>query len=723
MADSTTYADRINQGDSLEDMLREHRDAGAQAWSPIWKKATEMQRFTNGEQWPEADTRRAEEVAKTGGRKPVLMTNDEISPVLQTFAGRQMMQRFERAYMPRHPGAARQGEIMTAVDRAMMQAADAEQVESAAFKDGPGIQGVSCIRWELDDLNERGGGLLLNDLPIWQVMADPSARRANLGDRKWHRFGSWWPQREVKERWPKKWTEVVGFVGAGRPWSGGETGESSRIPWAGMAGNKPLEPYHPKGKALWVEYEEWREVNEFYEVGRPVDETQTYALALAAAMEAEGPDAPDTLTTTEMKSRKEVNEFMDQHVAVFGEEVPKEFIVRKRKVVYKYAYICGDIVLETDDLPTGYWTMQFMTGFRFPQPAKVTWRSLVERLVDPQRWVNVWLSALIRNIQISPKGLLVVEEGVFKNRNEAMAAWSSPGGLIMVGRGKLTGGQKGFEFLSGGTQPYHAMVESLMAFSRDAIPRLAGFNPGALGQLGTDLRRISGEVVRQVQDAAMTANAEPFDNLRLHRREGGRIFLSFLRTFFEVEDIVRIVGEDVAYETVMVPAMQPVMQPVTGPDGQPIMGPDGQPQMQPATDPATGEPQMEPVIDQLTGQPLTKPAVDPATGMPMRRLMVPEKGQWREDNWKEIAVEDVVPSGDQLQVVWKALETSIQILLQPQPDTGLPLFSSEVLTEIIPGLPTQIREKMRQTIKAAKLKAQQAPPQPPPQQPPQEQAA
>lgn len=711
MADALTFASRMEEGDSLEEMLRQHRSDGVKHWEPVWKKATEMQEFANGLQWPAEDRKRADQMAKTGGgsRKAAMLTIDEIGPILQTFAGRQMMQRFERAYMPRHPAAARAAEAMTAADRAYMHAADAEQVESAAFKDGPGVQGISCIRWELDTLEERGGGLLLTDLSIWQVMADPQARKVNLGDRAWHRYGSWWPQGEVKARWPEKWAEVKNSVGAGRPWGDAETGESSRIPWAGMAGNQPLDPssvYYAKGKTLWVEYEEWKEIGEFFEVGKPADGTQTYAQALAAAMETPPPGAPplpDPIVTEEM-TREQVKEFKDQYEATFGEKVPNEFVVRKRRVVYRYAYVIGDNVVETDEAPTGYWTMQFLTGFRFPLANKVTWRSLVERLVDPQRWVNVFLSALVRNIQINPKGVLVVEDGVFKNRNEAMDAWARPGGLIMVGRGKLQTGSKPFEFVSGGNSPYHGMVESLMGFYRDAIPRLAGFNPGALGQLGNDLRRISGEVVRQVQDAAMTANAEPFDALRLHRREGGRIFLSFLRRFFEVEDLVRVVGDDLAYEPVMEPVLEPLIDPTTQ---QPVLGPDGQPQMQP-------------VLDPMTREPLQQQTMDPVTGELARRLVIPPKEDWKPDFWKEITVEDVVPSGDQLQVVWKALETSIQILLQPQPDTGLPLFSSEVLAKIIPGLPAQVREKMLQDIKAAKaqraqqMAAQQAAPQQPP---------
>jgi len=663
VSDTITYVQRANQDESIEEMLRSHRADGIKHWQAIWDKATKLQKFANGDHWTEADKKRVDR----GPSKSPRLSINEIDPILQTFSGRQMMQRFERSYMPRHMASARQGEVMTQVDRAFMQATDAEQVESSAFKDGPGIQGISCIRWELDDLNQRGGGIMLTDAPIWQMMADPQARAVNLSDRAWHRFGSWWGQTTVRERWPEKWQQIVGSMGAAT-WKSEPMGESSRIPWVGMAGNKPLEPYFPRGRCFWVEYEEWRDIVTYWEVVVPVDPSKSYSDTQREMMEAKvAPDAPkpsDPYEARRVYSLAEVQTLKDQHFAKFAEEIPKDKIFKGREAKFKYAYVIGEVVVETGDVPTNYWTFQFFTGTRFPQPNTVEWRSLVERLVDAQKWVDVFLTAQIRNVQITPKGLLFVEEGFFKNRNEALDSWARPGGLIVVGRGKLTSGSPGYKFESGGTQSYASMIGELMSFAREALPRLAGFNPAALGQVGSDIRRISGEVVRQLQDSAMTSNAEMFDNLRNARREGGRIFLAFLRKFFTLEDVVRIVGEENAFD------------------------------------------------DQLdaNGQPI----IDPATGQPARVPVIPPPDTWRPDYWREIAVEDVVPTGDQLQAVWKALETSMPTLMQPQPDTGRPVFSSEDIAEMVPGIPAQRRAKIIQRIQrdVKAMMAQQAPPPP-----------
>lgn len=680
MADSSTFLTRLDDDETTVSMHQRRRAEGARHWTTIWADATRYQKFANGDQWPELSQQEF-----NPNRKAARLVIDEINVIVQTFAGRQIMNRFERAYMPRSPAAARDGEIMTAVDKAYMHACDAEQVESAAFKDGPGIQGVSAVRWELDTYGEVGGGVKITDLPIWQVMADPEARDVNLKDRSWHAYGKWYPQSEVKARWPTGYDKVRGSIG-GTAYNISEAGKSSRIPWTGMEGNQPLQPYYPKGRTLWVEYVEWRELQTLYEVAVPADDTLSYVDALApvappepqldemgAPIDVDAPPPSDPLTTVSLTAA-ELTALRTSHRATFAEDIPSEYIAEHRKLIYKYAYLCGDNELEQGDLPTGYWTIQFLTGFRFPLADKVVWKSLVSRLVDPQRWVNVMLSALIRNIQINPKGTLFVEDGFFKNYDEAMASWSSPGSVVKVNRGAISGGRKGYEWIGGVASPYQHMVESLMQFYRDAIPRLAGFNPGALGQLGSDLRRISGEVVRQVQDAAMTSNAEPFDALRHHRREGGKIFLSFMRAFVEVEDVIRVVGEDTAYETVE----QQVIDPTT----------------------------QRPAVDMMTGEPLMEPVLDPATGEPQKVLVIPPKTAWHHDYWKEISIEDQVPTEDQLQVLWKSLETSFPIMQQPQADTGMPLFTSEIMTEIVPGLPSSIRAKMRLIQRAAKLARQ-----------------
>ena len=660
----------------LQDMLRQHKRLGIDHCKKVWESATTLQQFANGEQWPAEDRKRMDDPT----RKAPRLSINEIGPILQTLSGRQMMQRFDREYLPRNSEWAARAEAMTKVDRALMEACDAEQAESAAFKDGPGVQGVSWLRFYLDSLDaDTPEQLVVRDVPVWGMIWDPNAREINLRDRTFHRLQEAWPAREVRA----KWGDIIyrkAKAAGGQPWAPtDETGKSSRIPWAGQDGNVSLELRDERREnVLWIDYEEWKSAEEAFLVAQPRDPAQPYQDAAAASSRlpppVPGQPPPlDPMQTVELDAQ-ELAEYKKQYKATHGEDFPKEAIARRVKICYYYAYLCGDEILETDKLKVGRFTLTAMTGFRFPGPKTTRFVGLAERLVDAQKWNNVMISALIRNMQISPKGSLLVEEGFFKNRQEALAQWASPGGVITVARGKLSGGPKGYEVVTGGSSAYSQMVESLLQFYREAIPRLAGFNPASLGQLGNDLKRVSGVVVRSVQDAAMTSNAELFDSLRLYRKEAGRIILAFLRNYFEVEDIIRIIGEDAAYQ------QQPVMDPQTG---------------QPATDPQTGQP----VTQQV--------------------LVVPDKDFWAPDAWKGIAVEEVVPAGDALQDLWEGLTQAgaLQILLQPQPDTGAPLFSSEDLVEVMPYLPAPRREKMRQRIQGLIQQAQQKaaqPPEPPP---------
>ena len=649
MLNTLSYASRMVDDGSTAAMLREHTREGVANCDPIWKKADKLKKFVARKQWSKED----EERVSRAGRKTPLPVMSEIGRVLATFSGRQMMQRFAREYIARHQGAARRAEIMTKIDRAVMQHCDAEQVESKAFKDGPGIQGVSWTRWFVDELSGDKPILRVADVPVWSMMW-PRTRELNLRDRPWHRWGSWAPQAEVRERWSEKWEEIRSRIGM-REWttSDQERGGSSRIPWAGQEGNKPLkleEYYDPHGRAFWLEYEEWREKVRVFRVARPRDPMMPFSVARGMLIDPQHQEDPIESVDLEEAAYRE---WEKQHQAMHNEDVPPDAMVRRPKLVYRYAFLIGDTVLETDDLDVGIFTFSPMAAECVELSDETHYIGLVEDIVDAQRMKNYMMAALLRDLAINPKGVFVYEQGLFRDHDAALTAFTSPGGAIQVPRGRLSTGAPPFSFHAGGTGPYRSMLEGMLSIYDQAIPRLAGFNPGALGQLGPDLRRISGQVVRAVQDAAMVSNAERFDALRLYRREGGRIFLAFLRLLYDTpQDLVDFIGEEDAYEDVI--------------------------------DPATGD-----------------PVLDPATQAPMRQLAIPPKEMWKEDAWQEIGIEEVQPTDDELSALWETLQTQVQLLLQPMQDTGEPLFTSEDLAEVLPKIPAARRQKMLQRIRRA----------------------
>jgi hypothetical protein len=675
MADTLSYASRLETDASLDAMLREHRTEGIANCGDHWEKARRLKKFQARDQWggsEKAGGGTSGSASGTGapaaGRKSPRLTIPETSRVLATFSGRQIMQRTEREYIPRNQSTARFAETWTKVDRAVMQACDGEQVDSAAFRDGPGVSGISWCRWYVDEWSGDKPQLKKVTVPIWSMMW-PATREINLKDRAWQRWGSWWPQSTVRDRWVEKFAQIRVKVGS-KHWSAAEQlsahGQSSRIPWAGQAGNRPLdmsEHYNPATRALWIEYEEWRELVTYFQLVRPRDPAMTYAEALSIGVDpaaaAANPDA-DPMERIQV-TKAELSEFKARHLAAHNEEVPAELSVRKPRMVYRYAYLCGDEILETGDLAVGCFTFNAMAAEVVELPDRTHYIGLLEDLEDAQRMVNYMMSALVRDIQINPKGVFIHEQGLFRDKGEALTSWTSPGGVIEVPRGKLTQGAPPWKIEAGGTSAYSNKLEAMLAFWREAIPRLAGFNPATLGQLGPDLRRVSGEVVRQLTDATMTSNAERIDSLRLFRREDGRIFMAFARMLWEPEDLIDFIGEEDAYDVV--------------------------------TDSATGE-----------------DALDPATGQPVRVLAIPPKSMWKPDAWKEIAIEEVAPTDNELAALWDTLQTQVQLLISPMADTGAPLFSSEDLVDILPKIPAARRQKMKMRIKQQiqKMKMMQA---------------
>jgi hypothetical protein len=670
VADTQSFASRLADDASIEAMWREHRNEGIANCSTFWSEARRLKRFAARDQWPERDRNHPNDP----NRKSARLTIPETSRVLAAFSGRQILQRFEREYIPRNQDSARWAETWTKVDRAVCQACDGEQVDSAAFRDGPGIQGVSWARWYVDDWSYTTPRLKFETVPIWQMMW-PATRLINLQDRAWQRWGSWWPQSTVKARWPDAYDSIRTLIG-NRQWTSvqQQAGQSSRIPWTGGAGNKPLstaDAYDPKTRSFWIEYEEFRELVTYFEVARPAIPGMSYEEALdlnrqriIALSDPATKDMapPDPFESVEM-TPAEVRDFRRERLATHAEDVPNDLMARKQRMVYRYIYGCGDTVLETGDVEQDCFTFQAMAAEVVELDDKTLYISLLKDLEDAQRMVNFMMSALIRDIQINPKGVLFVEQGLFRDKNEALTAFTAPGGVIEIPRGRIqgAGGQKPWEWVAGSSagSGHASKLENMLAFYREAIPRLAGFNPAALGQLGTDIRRVSGEVVRQLADATMTSNAERMDSFRLYRREGSRIFMAFARMLWQPEDLIPFIGESDAYDDV----------------------------------------------------------IDPMTGMPTgeRVLAIPPKEAWTEEFWKEIAIEEVQPSDSEMSAFWDTMQTQVALLQAPMPDTGQPLFQAEDWVKMFPKMPAALRAKMlarikvqQQQFKQQQLMAQQA---------------
>ena len=114
--------------------LEQYKDRRRRALTlcaPEWERAKSNQAFAAGlSQWDEEDKRVAKEF------KFACLTIPEIAPIIDTASGRQILSRFERVYVPFSSAQADWAELLSEVDKAIMQDADAARLTAAARRHG-----------------------------------------------------------------------------------------------------------------------------------------------------------------------------------------------------------------------------------------------------------------------------------------------------------------------------------------------------------------------------------------------------------------------------------------------------------------------------------------------------------------------------------------------------------------------------------------------------------
>jgi hypothetical protein len=655
-------------------IFKKRRREGISSTAKLKERAIENHRFAapGEEQLPYDPTEggRGRSTTPARRRKFAMMSVNEVHPVVSAMSGRQTMDRFERRYVPRKKEARPWAEVLSTWDRAVVDACHAKQEESSAFKNGPCIGGISWLDVSVDYLEDPEGMIVIEETPVWQMLwPGRDARKKNLLDRDWDIKGSWYTLEKFKALWPTKVGETRDAIGRAPDWdpdSSTDTGHTLPSPWDGynhVSEETPFPFYHQRERQVWVERYQRREPRVRFFVMVP-PEGMSYADADAAiARQQPGVQGPGVAWQVEEMSPEDFRQFSRERAAQFeGEaEVPRDRYVKKERMVYLYSYHAGDIVAEEGEIQAGRFMSEAITGYPFVQPDRVDWRSVVDALRTPQIWMNIFLTMLVKYMQVNPKGVLFAERGVFRNRAEGLSQFSSAGGFVEVERGKLSGGQNPpFLFHSGGPSPMGGFISGMLTFAQDLLPRSAGFNQGALGQLGPDLRRISGTVIEHVRDAAVASHAELYDSYALARQRIGLILLALLGKVLGLEHLRRVVGEEPFFEEV--------------------------------ADPATGEVTLQ-------------------ERQPPPDLL--DNAVW------SVAVEETKPAPDRMRFFWESMTESgaMQTLVQ----SGA--FAPEDLVELAPDLPEEKRKKMLERIEMQKKAMLQAGPPGQPPQPGQQAAA
>jgi hypothetical protein len=205
---------------------------------------------------------------------------------------------------------------------------------------------------------------------------------------------------------------------------------------------------------------------------------------------------------------------------------------------YYRCFVSGSKILQREQLPGRGFTYNFMTGFEDPESDTQrgrTWCGLMRIMTGPQVWVNMFMSLLILMMSSAARGTMIVGPGVFENLNLAKKEYAQPGSVIQANRADF---RDKMEVIAPQGVP-QSMFQALGMFG-DMVPSLVGINPEYdLGQ-ARDLRRVSGEALSQVKDAANAISAALVDSFAQYRQNLGMRYLEQLRKYIPEGQAVRI---------------------------------------------------------------------------------------------------------------------------------------------------------------------------------------
>lgn len=144
----------------------------------LWRKeATEAFKFRDGDQWSDDDKRELEATYR-----PVLVFN-RLGVLVDAVVGSEIGNRREVRYIPREQGDNKPNEVLTSAAEWFRDLCDAEDEESAAFKDNV-TAGMGWTDTRLDYESNPAGEPKIDQIDPMEMVWDADARKPNLVDSK-----------------------------------------------------------------------------------------------------------------------------------------------------------------------------------------------------------------------------------------------------------------------------------------------------------------------------------------------------------------------------------------------------------------------------------------------------------------------------------------------------------------------------------------------------------
>jgi hypothetical protein len=522
-------------------------------------RVEEAQRMVRGYQWSEGDLQRQKD-----RERPALPLNS-LHKLLNAVANREIMERIVPKVYGRDDDDNAIAEVLDAATQWQRSIAETEHEESMAFRSSCAAgYGVMHKWW--DPIAYDGDGCIRDEeIPIWFMLWDPSARKQNLVDRRFHMCGKFVDIKvaeamfgDLSKEAKAKFRDIKHT-----PFEGADTSDLTDQKnfgigtWGQILGNRWLSH---TGKEVFVVESEWKEVQTFYRVAVPTgigdwlsltsgEEPVQVDLGDGTMMDTEQfmamSDEEQNNVRVQLMAKNEIQKFetreefkpiVEQWEFITGEKF--QDFSKERKEITSYCIRIDDVILDSGERPMGY-TYEFLTGFPFETRDTIQFYGMIDVAKGPQDMKNAFYSSLLTMYMTSPKQHLMVEEGALNDVEQFLDEWAKVTGVSVVPDGFFQ--SKRFELMRPPTFP--PMLSELISIAENAVQDIFGLSSIEMNTQG-DLRRVSGNVVSAAKAASNTLLAILFDALRRYRKRWGMMSIKYMTYMYEPDEIKRIVGED-----------------------------------------------------------------------------------------------------------------------------------------------------------------------------------